>query len=501
MCYSWKDFLMDMTFQKRNIRASQRKKAFSRLSLSFFQKCKQSISAPFQFFAKRRQRRGRIRALLSIAGIIFALILIGEVSIRAFQFFTHFETSDLLGLVGSDLPEDQYGHTNILLLGVGGDEHSGGTLTDTIMIASVDQKQKNAVLLSIPRDFYVQTAVTQGRINEVIRDVMTAYKAEAKDEGYNEGVQVLKDELNEIFDIDIHRYLQVDFSGFAKGVDALGGIDVIVESSIDDELYPNKDWGYEHFFLEEGAQHLDGETALKYARSRHGSSDFERSKRQRKVITAIQNKALSREILTSPSKIKELYSLVDGHVKTDFSLREMISFAELGTTLSAEKVISFGLNNDETKPGGFLVTPDRELYGGAFVLVPFLNLTNNKYERIRIFADNIFRKRWHTRDLKISIFNGTKITGLAGETAVYLERFGIPVTRVNNSDVTLEQTEIQFVDTHDNRQLARLLRKYFLSELVPLPVPKTEKDADPPYGVTITVGTKHSLIRIPQVLK
>ena len=501
-----------MSFQTRNIRQSQKKKELKNTATSLFQKLIRAFSSGARktsqfakdrlaFIEQRQKKKRRLRWLIGIIGIIFGFFVVIETSDRVIRFFEVFEFKDLVWLAGSDLPVDEYGHTNLLLLGVGGDTHSGGghTLTDTVMIGSIDHESQTIVMLSIPRDFYVDIPITNGgRINEVIRDVMNQYKIEEKDEGYNKGVAMLKDKITEVTGLTIHRYAQIDFSGFEEGVDALGGIDVVVEKAIDDYTYPTSDGNVEHFYLPTGPQHLDGKTALKYVRSRHGqgNSDFARAQRQRKLIAAIQEKAISKEILTSPKKMKELYTTFEKNIKTDLVWREMISLGNVGFKFPRENIFSFGLNNDESKPGGFLVTPDRDLYGGAFVLVPFFNLKNDKYQRIRILADNIFRKRFfHLQTLPISILNGTGVPGLAGKTTEHVERFGITVAEVENSEEKLKETEIRFPDTPEGEEVALQLQRYFSAILKPQVIPAIE---NPNLEITVIVGQDHENYRTPK---
>ena len=121
---------------------------------------------------------------------------------------------------------------------------------------------------------------------------------------------------------------------------------------------------------------MDGKTALKYARSRHGdngeSSDFARSKRQQNLIMAVKNKALSLETLINPAKLKELYDQYVSNVETDIDLKALQNFYQLSQKLDFEKVISVVIDDStDGNEGGLLYHPnDATLYGGHWVLIP-----------------------------------------------------------------------------------------------------------------------------------
>lgn len=182
----------------------------------------------------------------------------------------------------------------ILILG----DHGG--LTDTIMVAAINPSLKTVSLISIPRDLYIDGR----KINEIYR---------------NFGADTLKVYLHDITGLTISDYVRVDLAGFRQVVDLLGGIDLNVEKDIEDKNYPTGDGNVETFSLSSGWQHLDGATALKYARTRHGDSDFERAKRQQKVIEATLTKANAMGI-TDVAKLLEFGSTILGNVTSTLNV-------------------------------------------------------------------------------------------------------------------------------------------------------------------------------------
>src|SRR3989338_3677692 len=131
-----------------------------------------------------------------------------------------------------------------------------------------------------------------------------------------------------VANLDLQYYVKVDFKAFVQVVDAMGGIEVNVEQAIHDPYYPNAtEDGYQTFTIAAGPQMLDGETALKFVRSRKTTSDFDRARRQQKVLAALREKALSKQILGNPKRIKKIYASIENNLSANLSLREMIALA------------------------------------------------------------------------------------------------------------------------------------------------------------------------------
>ncbi|MGB9911680.1 MAG: LCP family protein [Microgenomates group bacterium] len=255
--------------------------------------------------------------------------------------------------------------TNILILGIGGENHPGKDLTDTIIFISLNPSAKNILLLSIPRDIWIPQ--WRIKINSVYH-----YK----------GLQETKNTIEEIIGQKPDYGIIVDFNIFKKIIDFLGGIEVDVERSFDDYKYPiagkendlcNGDpefkCRYEHVHFEAGKQLMDGETALKFVRSRNASgeegTDFARAQRQQKVILAIKNKILSFEFLSSPRKVIQLIKLINLNIKTDIPPQDYWQLLKLGITIK-NKNIKTAILNDQ-----FLINPkNKEKYDNQWVLIP-----------------------------------------------------------------------------------------------------------------------------------
>lgn len=211
----------------------------------------------------------------------------------------------------------------ILLLGKGGESQvDGGNLTDTIMIAQILNPEKQINLISIPRDFLVfDEEGYYSKINSVYARELSSGKTEA------EAVKSLQDKITEITGISFDYYAEVDFAGFVKLVDKVGGVEVDVTEAIDDPYYPGPNYSYQRFTLLAGLQTLDGETALKYARTRYTSvgGDLDRSRRQQQILGNLKDRIFSLNPILDAPKIVSLLGIARETIKTDLSLNDMRS--------------------------------------------------------------------------------------------------------------------------------------------------------------------------------
>lgn len=277
------------------------------------------------------------------------------------------------------LTEEQLSPINILLLGVGGDKHPGGSLADSIMVASIDIKSSTISLVSLPRDLYVSIP---GRGKDKINASTTVGKTK------NEGAETLKKVVSETLGVPLHYYVRIDFEGFRKVVDALGGVTVDVKNPLNDPMFPNATLtGYEPFKLAAGKQTLDGNTALKYARSRHSSgsegSDFARARRQQEILSAVKDKVLSAQVLANPKKVTSIISIVGQHVLSDFSAGEIEQLISLGRSMDNPTIRSFVFDTSEK---GLLASGTAS--NGAYILVPRAGA--NDYSQIQAFTQAFF---------------------------------------------------------------------------------------------------------------
>lgn len=251
---------------------------------------------------------------------------------------------------------DGHGPINVLLLGLDEDDclHPEGTYrrTDTIIIVRVDPQTKRVSMMTVPRDLYVSVPINiDGERRMSGRKINTAHLMGEKDATLTGGGPELVKETIEInLGIPIHRYARIDYQGFKRIVDALGGVEIDIPPSrydptvgLYDPKYPDGHCGTMSVTLKPGLQHLDGDEALQYARSRSTTSDFDRSRRQMEVLIAIRQKAASMDLIAGlPEGVPALLDTVD----TDFSLQELFSLARTAKDIEPADIATFQI--DET---------------------------------------------------------------------------------------------------------------------------------------------------------
>lgn len=337
----------------------------------------------------------------------------------------------------NELIGEEKDRINILLLGMGGKNHEGSYLTDTIMLASIKPSSKKTALLSVPRDMTVPIeGMGWRKINSV-----NAF-AETKNPG--SGGLAVSQALNNVLSLPIDYYLRVDFIGFVNIINELGGVKIYVENTLDDYSYPviGKEEAYpyesrfEHLHIAKGWQEMDGELALKYARSRHAGdaegSDFARARRQQKILQAVKDKVLSLHILFKPKMVANILENLQEHVSTNFKIWEMVKLWDIAGEIKSENIINKVLDDG---PNGMLTSMIAE--DGAYILTP----ANGDFSEIQYMFNNIFTEAPPEEKMDISsenptveVRNGTWINGLAGRAALDLEKYGFTVSRVSNSD-------------------------------------------------------------------
>jgi LCP family protein required for cell wall assembly len=231
---------------------------------------------------------------------------------------------------------------NILIMGLDRRPYEGQnyTRTDTMIVATIDYVNKTAGLLGIPRDTWVEIPNADGSsFNERINTALEFGKLYDYPGG---GVQEAKDTLKRNFNIDVDHYVIIDFQGFKQIIDDLGGIDIDVPTALDDELYSDTELPGDYFPLhfEPGMQHMDGRTALGYARSRNTTSDLDRIQRQQRVIFAVMDKLLSMDAL--PHAL-DLWHQYKQFVDTDLNDFEITGLAPLSTQIPPENIAALSL--------------------------------------------------------------------------------------------------------------------------------------------------------------
>ncbi len=252
---------------------------------------------------------------------------------------------------------------NVLLLGTDERPDEGGPLrTDTMILLTLDPGGQSIGMLSLPRDLWVPIpgqGITTTKIN-------MAYMLGEQNAYPGGGPQLAKDTVSSFVGRPVDYFVRVNFDGFREIIDLIGGIDINVPYTIHDEEYPTEDYGVEVFHLDAGLQHLDGETALKYARTRHGDDDYSRSRRQQDIIRAVADKVLNAGMIPQLlGKAPQLLMTTQNTIQTDIPMPLGIEMAQdlvNGSTGEMERQLVLDNRYGEetySSEGAWILMPDR----------------------------------------------------------------------------------------------------------------------------------------------
>lgn len=429
-------------------------------------------------FKKNRKIKNYFIALLVLAIVFSGKIIMSSPS--ASHWLSNNPIINLVSHLGQSadnkLEGEDEDRLNILLLGMGGQNHDGGYLADTIMMLSLQPSTKKVAMISIPRDLTIPTENTYWRKVNSIHAI-----AEAKEEG--QGGPAMVSALSRVLDQNINYYIRVDFEGFIKIIDELGGIDVNVENTLDDYSYPirgeekNDDYfaRFEHLHIEEGEQHMDGSLALKYARSRHAlgieGSDFARAKRQQLILEAFKDKLLSKNNLLKPVMLSRIIAELNRNIKTNLDVWALLKIWNDYKDVKRDQITNTVLNDG---PGGFLIASRGD--DGAYILIP----QTGNFDKIQAMIKNIFgeaEKETSTanidnsqpenkqtpvigiekvnKEIKVAVLNGTWISGLAANTALNLQNYGFKIIETANAP-TREYADSIIYDLSYGKELKSL---------------------------------------------
>ncbi len=375
-------------------------------------------------------------AILLVAGYLGVIAIINGMSI--FQ-------GDLWGLTQSQpLKADANGRSNIVIFGTSEDDeggnHPGAYLTDSILVASISQTKKDAFMFSIPRDLWVRydgkacNAGYEGRINELYN----CYANGTEDE--KAGADALRKKIGEITGLDVQYYVHVNYSVVREAVDAVGGVEVTIESRDPRGILDrNFDWKcnrqcYYVKYPNGPTGIMDGEHALALARARgvvaptYGleRSNYDREINQQKIMKALVSKAASAGTLTNVAKVSSLMSALGKNLRTNFETSEIRTLMSLGNDIDLGNVQSISLidaepaiwTNDQMS-GASIVRP----VDGFYAYTPI-----HLYLKKQLTSDAAVREA-----AAIGVYNGTATSGLAQTTADALTDKNLTVAIVGNA--------------------------------------------------------------------
>ncbi len=361
--------------------------------------------------------------------------------------------------------------------------HDAPNLTDTIILASINTKTKLVSMLSIPRDLFVEYPGKQS--NWKINGLYAIYKHESW--STKTWMEILKKKVSNITWEKIDYFINVDFKWFIDIIDTIWWIEIEIPTHFVDSEYPDWNWWYKTLVFKKWTWIFDWDNALKYARSRHSTSDFDRSMRQQQVIKSIKDKLSWSYFLTSPLKIKELYEVFVNRVYTDIKLSTIIKLAYQLNSTSNFKVISSNLNDscfywaDNCMKWWFLYTPNREFFWWmAVLLAEWTNSEKlNNYSLLHKYTDIVFNHPkilWD--DYSINIFNSLNVNHLAWKLSNNVVRywFNIPLRKsIWNTKESYKQSIIFYNNIDVDSEVIQVLKEFFDWKFIKTDAPKYSK--------------------------
>tara|TARA_B100001105_G_C22396470_1_gene446959 strand:- start:1154 stop:2794 length:1641 start_codon:yes stop_codon:yes gene_type:complete len=427
----------------------------------------------------RKNRQQRPKSLVRrIVKWFFILLLVaalaagGYLAYRVFIAGNNVFQGNIFDIVQNQpLKEDENGRSNFLIFGTAEDSeggtHEGGNLTDSIMVASVNQTTKDAYLISIPRDLWVDYNRTdclvgyRGKINAV-------YFCGSND-GQDEqaGAEALRAKAGEILGLDVQYYVHLNFTAVIEAVDAVGGVEVTIET--DDPrgiLDRNFDWkcNYTCYYVnyEQGeVVQLDGEHALALARARNAAGgyglaggNFAREQNQQKVLRALVEKASSAGTLSNLGAVTGLIDALGNNLRTNIETKEIRTLMGLGMDIAPKSILSLSLVNEDEP----LVTTGN--ISGQSIVQPLAGLY--VYTDIQRYVDrNLNASPVVREDPQLSVYNGGRAAGMAQTEADRLADEGFTVLSVDNApEGTYAPVEIYALTEEKPASAAALERLY-----------------------------------------
>jgi LCP family protein required for cell wall assembly len=407
--------------------------------------------------APRRQRRIRIGRWIGF-GVLAIILFVGVIGLLFYNQVNNAARSivvpDARG--GPAIATPLAGPVTVLLVGVDErrDNPQEGVRSDTIILARINGPDNSINLLSVPRDTLVDVrGFGQTKINAAYGVGYGSHNVLFGPETTPQqgGMALVAETVENLFrqQVRVQYTAQVNFEGFAKIIDALGGVTINVPKYILDEEYPTEDFQTMRVEFQPGPQRMDGARALIYARTRHGDSDFDRGMRQQQVIRAIVSELRQRGTLGQVQAIPGLLESLQGAVQTTFPIDRidvLLGLAMLGSNLSPEEIGQVSLNPEID--AGLQQTGDFSLIWSEAGLQAALDAWNG-------------RTAPRTEQAMVQVLNGTDVPGLATKISGLLEVDGFRMLPVGNAP-SFEYAQTTIYDLRGNpatsRRLSQALR-------------------------------------------
>ena len=395
---------------------------------------------------KKKTSKGKIVKRIVIILILAIIGVVGYLAVKAFLAGGKVFNGNPLDILTTKtrLSEDENGRTNILIFGTSGytmeeSAWDGAMLTDSIMVVSIDQDEHNAYMMSLPRDLYVQhtncpsLGTTMGKLNEVF------YCAYAPNQDEKAGAANLMAKAGEILGLDIQYYIHADWTALVQAVDAVGGVDVIIESTDPRGIYDSST-GIKYANGE--VAHLNGEKALALARARNhnygdyglAGGNYDREKNQQKILAALQQKAMSAGTLLNPVAVSNLIDSLGNNLITDFDTGHVQTLADIASNVQMDQIKQLPfVGRDDGGPDLIGSYAPNGTYLGEAPLAGVYDYSEiQSYIAQNMSSDPVVRE-----GATIDVLNGSDQVGLAGEKAEELEEDNYTIGEIANAPANI----------------------------------------------------------------
>lgn len=418
---------------------------------------------------RKKVSKGKIVKWIVIVIILAILGVVGYLAVKAFLAGGKVFNGNPLDIITTKtrLAEDDNGRTNILIFGTSGytmDENAwdGAMLTDSIMVVSLDQGNNDAYMMSLPRDLYVRNncpalGKTSGKLNEVFYCAYTTDKDEVA------GAEALMAKSGEILGLDIQYYIHADWTALVQAIDAVGGVDVTIESDDPRGIYDSST-GIKYANGE--VAHLDGEKALALARARNhnygdyglAGGNYDREKNQQKILAAFQQKAMSAGTLLNPVAVNNLIDSLGNNLITSFETGHVQTLIDIASNLQADhiKQLPF-VGRDDGGPNLIATYAPNGTYLGE---APVAGVYD--YSEIQAYvAQNLSSDPVVMEGATIDVLNGSDQAGLAAKKAEELEDDNYTIGSIDNAPAnTTESVTIYQLNSGMTNTATALKDKY-----------------------------------------
>lgn len=403
----------------------------------------------------KKTRRKKIIVITSLIILAIVVLFVGYFTWKTLSAGGKvFSGNPLEILQKQRLTQDKDGRTNILIFGTSGytmDQNNGwdgGLLTDSVMVLSVNQDAHDAYAISLPRDLYVKhdcsgaLGTSAGRLNE------TYYCTYTRTGSQEEGAKALMQTVGEITGLDIQYYAHANWSALKDGVNAVGGVDVKIESDDPRGIY---DVATGVKYKNGEIAHMDGDAALAFSRARASEggyglagSNFAREKNQQRLLAALQKKMVSAGTILNPVAVSRLLDTLGDNLRTNFQTKEIQALIDLTKEVKEIKSLPFvGRDNEPDLVKGAMIN-------GASVVVPVAG--QYQYQDIRSYISGSIKG---TLNISIDVLNGSDVSGVAQAKADDLSAAGYTIGTVANAPNTItDKVQLYRINTTDQAAAA-----------------------------------------------